>query len=75
MQQQPIQIAEEAIDFKWQCTKCGETADGTPGKYLSFCGIQPKKDGCSVVLIDETGETEAAGAAAVTESRISLEGN
>lgn len=50
-------------EYRWQCTKCGTSTEGTPGKYLNFCKKHPKKKGCAVTLVDQTGETVATSIA------------
>lgn len=50
-------------DYRWQCTRCGTSTEGTPGKYLNFCRQHPHTKDCKVVLVDQTGEMVATSIA------------
>lgn len=45
---------QQAQELRWLCERCGATVEGTMGMYLNFCNKHPKKNGCSVILVDAT---------------------
>lgn len=57
---------QQAQELKWMCEKCGETVEGTAGKFLNFCNKHPKKRGCSVVLVNGLNEVLATS---ITDAR------
>lgn len=50
---------QQAQDLRWMCEKCGESVEGTAGKYLNFCNKHPKKNECKVVLVNGTNDVVA----------------
>lgn len=43
----------------WMCEKCGKTTEGKSNLYLNFCQKHPSKDGCNVILVDDSHQMVA----------------